>query len=26
VEAVFSTTPFPRVTDQHRMPPGAASA
>ena len=25
VEAVFSTTPFPRVTDQHRMP-GTASA
>jgi putative transcriptional regulator len=26
VEAIFSTTPFPRVTDQHRMPPGVASA
>jgi putative transcriptional regulator len=26
VETVFSTTPFPRVTDQHRVPPDAASA
>jgi DNA-binding XRE family transcriptional regulator len=26
VEAVFSTSPFPRVADQHRRPPGSASA